>query len=329
MASFSIVICTHNPNFILFEQLLLAITRFNNDSPTHEVIIIDNNSNISLKENLIVKDFLELKSNTHLLLERIPGLTAARICGINAAKYRWIVFFDDDNLPDANYLNNALHGIKDYPEVGSWGPGNIFVEYDPGAEEWLYKKKELFQERQESITRFDNQRHWQNCYPYGTGLILKREIALEYSKRVKDGRYTLTDRKGKSLSSGGDVQMVLTGIEMGYYAGVLHDLSLKHIIEQNKANLKYLLRLQYGTASAYVKAYNQVFVNQKIPLRKITNYDVFIKIYSLYRIYNSQISKREFELLKSLKLGELNAGVNASGQKKPFTLWVYEKIINA
>lgn len=53
--------------------------------------------------------------------------------------------------------------------------------------------------------------------------------------------------------------MVLTAIEMGYFAGILKALALTYLIETCKANLNYLRKQQYGTASAYGAAYNQVF----------------------------------------------------------------------
>lgn len=329
MQGFSIIICTHNPDLRILARLFKAILSFAVDSPKHEVIIIDNNSETALAEIKIIKQFLESKDDTYILRETTPGLTAARIRGIKAAKYDWLIFFDDDNEPQADYLLTAEKSINIYPKVGVWGPGNVTVEYDKYVDDWLYQKKELFQERHEVRTRFDNQSHWQDSYPYGTGLVVRVQIAFEYANRVKEGRYTLTDRNGKSLSSGGDCQIVLTGINMGFYAGVLNNLSLNHLINQEKANLKYLMRQQYGTASALIKAYNQVFFDSPIIVRRINNCDVLKRIYSIYRIYRNSLSKNDFSLLLASKMGEMNAVVTATGQKKPAVLRLYEQIIHA
>lgn len=327
--SFSIIICTYNPESDIFLCLLNAILQFDKRSPTHEVIIVDNNSSPGLERNELVRDFLKQKQNARIINETKPGLTAARLAGINESKHDWIVFFDDDNEPNADYLIRAAEAIDDYPQVGAWGPGKVKVIYTSSYEPWLESQKDLFQQRAEMRTIFDNQQSWQEYYPFGTGLVIKKIIAVEYALRVENGVYTLSDRKGKSLSSGGDVQLVFTGIQMGYFAGVIAELKLTHLIDASKANIKYLVKQQYGTASASIKAFNQVFINTKIDVQPVSNYIIIKRIYSLYRIHRSRIDKKDFQLLVASKMGEINAAGIALGSSKPFVLKWFEKLINA
>ncbi|MEJ8842211.1 glycosyltransferase [Lacibacter sp. H375] len=329
MPSFSIVICTYNPDLIILARLLNAIAGFNRESPEHEVIIVDNNSTIQLELEVEIKDFLSRKLNSKLIHENTPGLTAARIAGINQAKHDWIVFFDDDNEPVADYLVAASSAIEKYAQVGAWGPGNIDVVYTDKVKSWLETKKELFQQRNEDKIRYANEVSWQPFYPFGTGLIIKKEIALEYTRRVQSGRYTLSDRKGKSLASGGDVQMVLTGIDMGFFAGSIAGLYLNHLINSSKTTLAYLQKQQYGTASAYIKAFNQVFINHQIKTGEVSNIKLLRTIYSLYRIQGAKLNRNDFKLLLASKLGEVNAAVCANDKPQPFILKLYEKLIDA
>jgi glycosyltransferase involved in cell wall biosynthesis len=327
--SFSIIICTHNPNPQLLQQLLNAVLLFDAGSIVHEIILVDNKSKPALTSNKDVKTFLAQKTESRLISQPIPGLTPSRIAGIKQAKYEWIIFFDDDNEPSTDYLNKVQSAISDYPQVGMWGPGKVDVIYTNPIDSWLEEKKHLFQQRNESATKFDKQKLWQTCYPYGTGLIVKKEVAIEYVRRVELGRYTLSDRKGKSLASGGDVQIVLTGIDMGYSAGVIVGLALNHHIDSSKANLLYLRKQEYGTASAFIKAYNEVFIDERIAVYEVSSKEVLKKIYSIYRIHRLSKSKIDFELFLASKLGELNAVVFASDQVKPFFLSFYEKMIHA
>lgn len=329
MLSFSIVVCTHNPNPQLLQRLLNAVLSFDSGSITHEVILVDNNSKPELSANKDIKAFLAQKTEPRLISQPIPGLTPSRIEGIKQAKYEWIIFFDDDNEPSTDYLIKVQSTISEYPQVGMWGPGTVDVIYTNPIDSWLEEKKHLFQQRNESATKFDKQKLWQTCYPYGTGLILKKEVAIEYVRRVELGRYTLSDRKGKSLASGGDVQIVLTGIDMGYLAGVIAGVALKHHIDSSKANLFYLRKQEYGTASAFIKAYNEVFIDQQIPVFRICNKEVLKKIYSIYRIHRSSKSKIDFQLFLASQLGELNAVAFAINQRKPILLFLYEKMIHA
>jgi glycosyltransferase involved in cell wall biosynthesis len=328
MKSFSIVICTYNPDFTIFKRLLDVLLRFESIYPNHEVIIIDNNSQPGIQINSIVKDFLVIKANTRLIKESTLGLTAARIAGIKAAKFDWLIFFDDDNEPSSDYLIKANAAIQKYPQVGSWGAAEVEVEYIGAVHKWLEVTKPLFQQRNVTSTQFDNQTDWQHCYPFGTGLIISKTIAEKYEERVRRRVYTLTDRKGKSLASGGDVQLVLTGIEQGYFAGIIAELKIKHLIDKSKATIDYLQKQQYGTASAYIIAYNQVFTQSPIIVRAVNNKQVLITAYCLFRIYYRKLIKEQFRLLFASKMGELNARVEAQASKPPFLLRLYEKYIH-
>jgi len=328
MNGFSIIICTYNPSIRLIKRLFTAINQFETDCFQVEVLLIDNNSTLQLSKHIFVQDFLSFNPTYRIIRENEPGLTSARLAGIKASKFDWLIFFDDDNEPDSDYLIHASEVINKFNFVRVWGPGKITVEFTSEPSDWLFRNKKIFQDKNEHEFRFDNKPDWQKCYPYGTGMLVQREIALSYVERVCDGRYTICDRNGKSLSSGGDVQIVLTAIEKGFQAGVAPSLKLTHLIDSKKANLKYMVKQQYGTASASILAFNQVFIKSPILLNHINNSDIFLRIYSLYRIYKKDLDKRDFKLLIASKIGEFNASVYASGQSKPLLLRFYEWMIN-
>ncbi len=327
MQGFSIVICTHNPNDYVFKKLLSAIEKLDTHLIEHEIIIIDNNSRIPIGDRQFVIDFIKKKGNVEILVETEPGLTSARIAGINVAQYDWLIFFDDDNEPNINYLRNTMLVVDKSPNVGLLGPGRIEVVFTEAVESWLYDVVDLFQERNDQIYKIDNQRHWQSCYPYGTGLVVKKAVADEYNKRVRSGRYTISDRTGKSLSSGGDIQIVWTGIDMGYFAGVCPLMSLKHNIDVNKANLIYLVRQQYGTASSYIPAFNQVFSDNPIKNSLISNIAILRLVYSIFMIHFFKLSYEKFVLLLSKRLGEVKSSLLGGQFEMPFILRCFEKIV--
>jgi glycosyltransferase involved in cell wall biosynthesis len=328
MEGFSIIICTHNPNEFVFKKLLNAIEELDIHLIKHEIIIVDNNSRMPIHDRQFVIGFVNRKSNVKILVEPKPGLTAARIAGINKAHYDWLIFFDDDNEPNVDYLRNAMFVIHTNPNVGLLGPGRIEVVFTEAVRSWLYDVVDLFQERNDDIYKIDNQRHWQLCYPYGTGLVVNKVIADEYKKRVLSGSYTISDRKGKSLSSGGDIQIVWTGIDMGYFTGVFPLISLKHNIEVSKANLMYLVRQQYGTASSYIPAFNQVFSDNPIKSSPTTNIAILRLVYSIFRIHFFKLSYKVFILLLSKRLGEVKSSLLGGRFEMPFVLRCFEKIVH-
>ena len=303
---FSIIICTHNPNKNIFKRLLNGIILFDALSPIHEVIIVDNNSSPSLDFNAEVQSFLKSKQNSTLIFEDKTGLTFARLAGIKAAKYEWIVMFDDDNEPAFDYLIRLHSYILQYPNVACWGPGVIEVEYFLNdIPKWLNAFKSIFQERFVNKCIIDNQQWWQEHYPQGTGLGLNKKTAQEYINRVNNGLYSLSDRNGKILSSGGDVQIVLTAISLGFSVAIAPEIRVRHLIEESKVTNRYLIRHAFGTASSNLPAHFQVFPFNLKKLALPSNLDFSKKVYFLIKAKLLKEGFRSFKINLAHFLGEL------------------------
>ena len=56
------------------------------------------------------------------------GLTPARLRGIAEAVAELLIFVDDDNVLDPDYLEQALRVGREYPFLGTWG-GQCIPEY--------------------------------------------------------------------------------------------------------------------------------------------------------------------------------------------------------
>lgn len=331
MLGFSIIVCSYNPNERALARLLRRLAQLDVDRTiAWEVILVDNNSRIPLAERDPVREWMNTCPTARCVVEYEPGLTAARLRGIKESAFPWLILIDDDNEPAADYLTRAAQFIEsaEAASVGAFGPGTIAVEYLDPVEPWLHEVKELFQERAVERSVFSQQRAWQLYYPVGTGMVIRKELAELYADRVINGSYTLSDRKGKSLSSGGDVQMVFTAIQQGYQVGVVAGLSMAHLIAGDKANLRYLKKQQYGTASAYTKAYNQVYTDATIPTHLITNRQILLKMYALFRHSYRRLARPQFTLLMCSKMGEFKAVLEAHPQPTPWLLRIVEKWIH-
>jgi glycosyltransferase involved in cell wall biosynthesis len=331
MEGFSLIICTHNPKKIIFSRLLDSLERLDKSQLKYEIIIIDNNSLIPISSLNYVSHFLNKNPSAKLIVESNPGLTSARLLGIRNAKFDWLIFFDDDNEPSVDYLVNTYELIEKYSYVGAWGPGIIDVEYEVDQVPlWFQKNKFFFQETLVDETIFDKKENWCDCYPNGTGLIIKKEIALFYKSMIENNCLTMTDRIGKSLISGGDTQMVLCGIKLGYCAGVSPELSLKHLICFEKIKMQYILKQVYMTASCFVKTFNEInFANNKIKIVMEGNIRVFQILYFTIRVKFFSTNLNDSMVYLYSRLGEVNARYFASGNnRKPKLLRFFEILIN-
>ncbi len=257
---YSILICTYNPDERLLARCLNAVLRQDIEGISREIILVDNNSSVPLGELAYIREFLQKAPDMRLITVKEQGLTAARIGGVETASGKYIVFFDDDNEPETNYLQELKRLHTAHLQVAAWGPGQISVDFIDGIDKRLEAlARPMFQERHNEQLAFASLPEWQGCYPFGTGLCLLATILRDFIAATKQGRFTLTDRKGNNLSSGGDTQMVLYAVSTGASAGVSPGLRLTHIIPAKRANHGYMKRLVYGTRLCYETCLVQVF----------------------------------------------------------------------
>jgi glycosyltransferase involved in cell wall biosynthesis len=266
LCDIAIIVCTYNPDERIFSRTLASIVKQEIPSEFNvECTIVDNNSQTPIVQLPYVQEFLNNCNWARVIQEPLQGLTFARIAGFQAVEKSLIVFVDDDNEISSLYLKELVDLFAKYPTVGAWGPGNVNVEFMGNVSEWFSNNfKELFQERH---TRYNQYgcvpETWASFYPFGTGLAVRRKILERYCNEVNNGNLCSADRKGKSLSSGGDIQIVWEGIKMGYAAGVAPALEVNHLIPANRANLDYVKRLNFGTADSYLPCFVSSFPEMK------------------------------------------------------------------
>jgi glycosyltransferase involved in cell wall biosynthesis len=258
----AIIVCTYNPDESIFSRTLEAIAKQEISSDFNiECIIVDNNSHTPLEKLSCVQKFLKNCSWSKIIKETRQGLTFARMTGFQATKNSFIVFIDDDNEVSSSYLEVLVDLFVKYPSVGAWGPGNVNVEFMGDVSAWFSNNfKHVFQERHVRYNEYGCvPETWTSFYPIGTGLAVRREILAKYCTEVENGNLSSSDRKGKSLSSGGDIQIIWEAVKMGYAAGVAPSLELKHLIPSSRSNLDYVKRLSFGAAASYQPCLNSSF----------------------------------------------------------------------
>src|SRR5687767_8456010 len=100
---FSIVICTYNPAVEALQKCLASCLN-QRCGREYEVIIIDNNSKPAINELPTLRDSLN-NAKVRILVENEQGLAHARLKGLSNASFDNIVFADDDNVLNEDYLS--------------------------------------------------------------------------------------------------------------------------------------------------------------------------------------------------------------------------------
>jgi glycosyltransferase involved in cell wall biosynthesis len=235
----SVVICTHNPRAEYLTRTLAALKVQTLPVNEWELLVIDNAS----KDPVAPRFDISWHPHGRHVCENELGLTQARVRGIKESSGELIVFVDDDNLLDPDYLEQAVRIGTDFPFLGVWG-GSAVPEFEVSPESWIQPYLPFLALRECERDTWSNLLSHNESVPNGAGLCLRRSVADRYASRVlSDERHKRLDRRGEDLLGGGDHALVFTGCEMGYGCGSMKALRLTHLIPEGRLSKEYILRL--------------------------------------------------------------------------------------
>jgi glycosyltransferase involved in cell wall biosynthesis len=171
------------------------------------------------------------------------GLTPARLRGIAEARGHVIIFVDDDNVLDPDYLAKALDVARAFPFIGAWG-GAVRPEFEVQPEEWTREYWVHLAIRDYDRPYWSNNPKDWHCLPCGAGLCVRRNVAENYrAKVVGSPMRRALDRKGQTLASCGDTDLARSAVYEGLGFGVFPQLSTTHLIPSARLTEDYLVRL--------------------------------------------------------------------------------------
>ena len=252
----SVIVCCYNSSLRLQPTLEHLYSQSKIPVSKWEVIVVDNASsdNTSEKAREIWDSFTLVKPSFKVVFESTPGLSSARKKGIQEARFKYVLFCDDDNWLDANYLYNALNIMHSSPEIGVLG-GIGFPVFE--NEEPPY-----FWQNQFHVLAVGSQ--WkeegditeERGVLYGAGMVLNKS-AFNILKEEFDFEFQVSDRIGNNLISSGDHELCLALKQIGYRIFYSKSLAFKHYIPANRTSLKYYkeLFLSFGLSDAMLNVY--------------------------------------------------------------------------
>src|SRR5438045_2489860 len=100
----SVIICTHNTRSDYFNRCLSVLETQTLPREKWELLLVDNASS----PNRAPRPDLAWHPRARLVVEKQPGLTPARLRGIRESKGGLLIFVDDDNVLDPDFLETAL-----------------------------------------------------------------------------------------------------------------------------------------------------------------------------------------------------------------------------
>ncbi len=241
----SAIVCSHDPDKSGMDRVMEALRRQTMPREFWELMVVDNASPSRLSEDFEIDWH---PCGRHLTEDRL-GLTPARLCGMAASRGEILVFVDDDNILDPDYLEVAHWIGMRWPMLGSWS-GRIDPQFDSPPPEWTRPYWDMLAVRTPERDHWSSVIGFHEATPFGAGLCVRRRVAAYYANKLKqDDRHLALDRRGSALLGCGDVDIAFAGCEMGLGMGVFTDLHLTHLIPDWRLTERYLARL--AEASEY------------------------------------------------------------------------------
>jgi glycosyltransferase involved in cell wall biosynthesis len=238
----SVILCTRNPRERYFSRCLHALRSQTIPSERWELIAVDNSSEPPVETAGVWKG----RSGWRIVRETALGLTPARLRGIRESTGDILVFVDDDNVIDGDYLETALRIADDKPFLGSWS-GQCRPEFEEPPPEWTRRYWGNLVIREFDSDVWSNLPRLPDSMPCGAGLCVRRNVAEHYVSLHQAGKRAFQfDRAGDSLMSGGDNDLAACACDLGLGVGIMTSLRLTHLIPPERLALDYLCRLSEG-----------------------------------------------------------------------------------
>jgi glycosyltransferase involved in cell wall biosynthesis len=238
----SVILCTHNPRPAYLQKTLEALRQQTLPSEQWECILVDNQNLPPLAEGID----LSRQENARVVREEMLGLTPARLRGIREAAGDLLVFVDDDNVLDPDYLEVAVRIAEERPYLGSWS-GQCRPHFEEPPPEWTRRYWGNLVIREFDRDVWSNLPRLADTMPCGAGLCVRRSVARQYLQLHETSRrFIQLDRTRTSLLSGGDNDLAACACDIGLGMGIIASLRLMHLIPPERLTEDYLARLAEG-----------------------------------------------------------------------------------
>jgi glycosyltransferase involved in cell wall biosynthesis len=274
----SIIICCHNGETRLANTIQHICDQQVPSYVPWELIIVDNGSSdqsVSVAQE--VWDRNSASGRLKIVHEPELGLNFARARGFNEALYEYMIMCDDDNWLSPSYIGHVCRIMSTHPRIGALG-GHGILKTEIEAPAWFINSNIFASGPQACVSGkvIDNK-------VYGAGCVIRKSA---YQKLLHVGfQSLLTDRKGNTLTSGGDYELCYALAILGYDIWYDDRLRFIHYITKERLTFEYYLRYARQSSKcidvlfAYKYMANEFTANEVPVIVIARNYLYFVRKY--------------------------------------------------
>ena len=188
---FTIVVCTYNGERFL-NRCLTALENLDElHDLTEKIYVVDNNSSDSTPE--IAKKFCEQDNLFEYVFEKRQGLSYAREQAVKATT-EWIIYVDDDNILDKNWLIELKKTIESHKGVGVVNGAVIATPEQKLNNEQKAILQVMYRNLACTHCKEPTSEDEPNTIPMGAGMCVRTDALKEIEK---EGWLKLKGREGK------------------------------------------------------------------------------------------------------------------------------------
>lgn len=240
--SISIVVCTHNGANRISNCLSSLVSQEN--PPEYEILVVDNASSDGTGE--MVRRCLGSSFSLgawRVITEDNPGLLYARLAGLRAARYDWVLFCDDDNILYSDFLIQAQRVLSRDSEIGVVGSLGI-PEFQGPKPDWFDRYSSSYAVGPQITAK----RSGKLDFVYGACSTYRKRPLLDLFERGFVP--ALSGRKGKEMSAGDDVEWCCLMQLAGYRIAYSDSLRFKHQLPESRLTWEYYLKMKQGISGS-------------------------------------------------------------------------------
>jgi glycosyltransferase involved in cell wall biosynthesis len=238
----SVIVCTWNRASSL-DATLSRMTQLEAPSGVEwEVLVVDNNSTDRTTE-VLAKHAARLPLRA--LFEPRPGKAHALNRAVREAHGRYLIFTDDDVLPEPTWLCTYAAAFEAFPDCAVFG-GRIVPHFEGSPPKWLKDGwtaiPDAFACRDLGGTPV---KLAPNRLPYGANMAVRADVQRRY---LYDQR--LGPRPGSQVR-GEETELVLRAMADGATGMWVPQSEVRHVIPAHRQTVSYVWRYYVGTGQMY------------------------------------------------------------------------------
>ncbi len=247
---FSIVTCFHN-SISRLERYFASLRRLDVADLGVEFILVDNAS----RDDTAVRirtDAAVLPGPVTVLSESTPGLMYARCTGVAAARGEFVLFLDDDNEPQPNYVRELQRLLERYPDVGVITGNSVLPADHPARGRTPQRLLDMIAIRQQAGEfAYQHEEFFPPHAPLGAGLFGRRADLVAACDAWRSGNRAITGRKGTEVTSGEDVLLAHYLTSDGRPVVFSDRLVMVHNVDPGRFQTSYFARLAFENGREY------------------------------------------------------------------------------